>query len=75
MNRYLDYVISIGSGNTDRCIQLMNSFEIMCREFGEPLKEDKTLQPTTCLIFLGLEIETIAVQIRIPYHKVAELAD
>ena len=51
----------------------MNSFEIM--KFGEPLKEDKAIEPTICFIFLGLEIETIALQIRIPYHKVAELAD
>lgn len=54
---------------------LMNSFESICREFVEPLKEDKAHEPTTYLIFLGLEIETIALQIRIPYHKVAELAD
>lgn len=36
---------------------MMNSFEIMGREFGIPLNKDKTLGLTTCLIFLGLEID------------------
>lgn len=58
MHHYLDDFIFIGSGNTDHCRQLMmNSFEIMGREFGIPLNKDKTLGLTTCLIFLGLEID------------------
>lgn len=74
VHHYLDDFIFIGSENTDHCSQLMTSFEIMCSEFGIPLNKDKTLGPTTSLIFLGLEIDTISMQIRIPAHKVIELS-
>lgn len=42
---------------------------------GVPLNEDKTVQPTNCLIFLGLEINTVNMQIRILQNKVRELAN
>lgn len=33
------------------------------------------MQPTTCLTFLGLEIDTVKMQIRIPQNKVRELSN
>lgn len=43
---------------------------------GVPLNEHKTVQPTTCLmIFLGLEIDTVNMQIRIPQNKARVLAN
>ena len=53
----------------------MSTFQDICRNIGVPLNNDKTVQPTTCLIFLGLEIDTVKMQIRIPQNKVRELAN
>lgn len=73
VHHYLDDFIFIGNPNTDQCLSLMGTFQELCREMGVPLNNDKTVQPTTCLIFLGLEIDTVAMQIRIPQNKVKEL--
>ncbi|XP_061175557.1 uncharacterized protein LOC133184484 [Saccostrea echinata] len=42
----------------------------MCTELGTPLAEDKTIGPVSVLTFLGLEIDTINMLIRIPQAKV-----
>ncbi len=38
-----------------------------------PISEEKTVRPTTVLVFLGLEIDSIAMQVRIPIEKVNEI--
>lgn len=47
----------------------MTAFEAMCREFGVPLNKEKTQGPTTCLVFLGFEIDTLKMLIKIPSHN------
>ena len=42
---------------------------------GVPLAEDKTVGPTTCLTFLGLEIDTINMLVRVLHLKSIELLD
>lgn len=73
VHHYLDDFIFAGSAHTSHCHVLMHTFQSMCVEMGIPLNQDKSVQPTTCLIFLGLEIDTIKMQIRIPREKVDEL--
>lgn len=75
VHHYLDDFIFIGKPNTNQCNFLMSTFQEICNGVGVPLNEDKTVQPTTCLIFLGLEIDTVNMQIRIPQNKVRELAN
>ncbi|XP_071111170.1 uncharacterized protein [Haliotis cracherodii] len=53
------------SDNLNGCV---NTLE----QLGVPIAHDKTVGPTTKLIFLGLEIDTIAMQIRIPESKIKE---
>lgn len=75
VHHYLDDFILIGKPNTNQCNFLMSTFQEICNGVGVPLNEDKTIQPTNCLIFLGLEIDTVNMQIRIPQNKVRELAN
>jgi len=44
-----------------------------CRLLGVPMAEDKTEGPTTCLTFLGIELDTLALQARLPASKLLEL--
>lgn len=55
------------------CQSLMNDFDRLCSELGVPVAEDKTEGPTHNLIFLGLEIDTIEMVIRVPRVKVEEV--
>ncbi|KAM8945728.1 uncharacterized protein RCH25_049052 [Pelodytes ibericus] len=43
--------------------------------FGVPLAADKTEGPRTCLSFLGLEIDSLAGECRLPQDKLAALRD
>ena len=44
-----------------------------CKRLGVPLEPSKLEGPTTCLTFLGIEIDTVALQIRLPEEKLATL--
>lgn len=38
----------------------------MSEDIGIPIKVDKTVYPTTTLTFLGLEIDTFTMELRLP---------
>ena len=38
----------------------------MCESFGVSLKEEKTTMANTQLVFLGIEIDTQAMEMRLP---------
>ncbi len=42
-------------------------------DLGVPVAQEKLEGPTTCLIFLGLEIDSITMQLRLPAEKLAAL--
>ena len=44
-----------------------------CSVLGVPLEPSKLVGPATCLTFLGIEIDTIALQIRLPEDKLINL--
>ena len=71
---YLDDLIFAGRNQTGDCKKLMDTFQEICNEFGIniPLAEDETRGPVTCLVFLGLEIDTVEQCIRIPSAKILE---
>ena len=45
----------------------------LARELGIPWADDKTEGPSTCLTFLGVEINTLTMQARLPDTKLLEL--
>ena len=46
-----------------------------CAELGIPLASHKTAGPTTCLTFLGIEIDSAALELRLPQEKLRKLKD
>jgi len=44
-----------------------------CSMLGVPLEPSKLVGPVTCLTFLGIEIDTMALQIRLPEDKLTNL--
>jgi hypothetical protein len=43
------------------------------RLWGVPVAEDKTVEPTEILAFLGIEFDTLAMELRPPNEKLVEL--
>ena len=44
-------------------------------QIGLPIKADKTVFPTTTLTFLGLDLDSELMEIRLPLDKLGKLKD
>ena len=47
----------------------LSSFLSMCADIGIPVAPDKTVQPTQVITFLGLELDSVAMEVRLPVDK------
>lgn len=53
-----------------KCLQDKGGFEAMCAEIGVPLAPEKACGPATTLDFLGITIDTIKQETRMPLDKI-----
>ena len=51
----------------------MDVFHHVCERLGIPLAADKCEGPSTCLTFLGIEIDTVEMELRLPAEKLQML--
>ena len=70
---YLDDFLLIGSPSTQACQAALCSTLSTCEELGLPVAPEKTEGPDTTLTFLGIEIDTVAGQLRLPQEKLRDL--
>ncbi len=56
---YLDDFAVVGPPNSKACQRYLDILTRTCRELGVPLAPEKQEGPSTTLIFLGIEIDTI----------------
>ena len=73
LDHYLDYFIFAGETLTNDFEILMNTFLKISEKLGVPIAENKTVYPTTVLTFLGLEIDTVLMVVRITSCKLLKL--
>lgn len=66
---YLDDFICLGQSQSGGCKATLSSFIDTCNEMNIPLVDIKTVNPTPILVFLGLELNSILIHIRIPVDK------
>ena len=70
---YLDDFLLIGAPNSTECAQALS---ILLKTFGQlglPIALDKLEGPTTLLTFLGLELDSSLLEMRLPADKLADL--
>ena len=67
---YLDDFIVVGPPEASVCQQYVDIMERECTRLGVPLAAHKKEGPTTCLTFLGIEIDTIVGELRLPDEKI-----
>ena len=72
---YLDDFLFGGIAGTSQCLNSLNTFSDICKKWGVPLAEDKTVFPTEIHTFLGVEIDTIAMELRLPQNTLVETKD
>ena len=72
---YLDDFLVWGPPASPKCQEALEALEHCCSQLGVPLATHKTVNPTPCLTFLGIVIDTEANQLRLPEDKLARLRE
>ena len=75
VDHYLDDFITIGRPGMDECSKNFQCMLETCSTAGVPVEAKKSEGPTTSLVFLGIEIDTVAMQLRLPQDKLDRLRE
>ncbi len=70
---YLDDYITVGPPLSSVCQDSLAVIHSTCAQLGVPLEVEKSEGPTTCINFLGMELESSARTIRLPQEKLLRL--
>ena len=70
---YLDDYFTLGPPASNICAKRLTAIDQAATEIGIPLSPDKCVGPTTCLVFLGIELDSIQMTARLPADKRTEL--
>lgn len=62
-----------GGATSEQAQYILDGILATFSELGVPVAPDKVEAPTTCLKYLGLVVDTVALQVRIPQEKLADL--
>ncbi|MES9971263.1 MAG: reverse transcriptase domain-containing protein, partial [Candidatus Thiodiazotropha sp.] len=68
----LDDFFMIGPPASERCLHYLTSFLTFCKKVGIPIKAEKTVYPTTCITFMGLELDSVKMEARLPPDKLSK---
>ena len=71
---YLDDFLFLGLPGDTTCAQALYQALDTCRELGVPVAAEKVEGPATCLTFLGIQIDTHALELSLPQAKLERVA-
>ena len=66
---YLDDYMTIGPPDSEVCKQNLKRMLSSCRSLGVPVAPEKCAGPATVMVFLGFELDTISMVVRLPDVK------
>ena len=72
---YLEDFFTCGAANTDECVRNIERIIKVFENLGVPLAVYKLIGPVTVIIYLGIEIDSDDMVIRLPAEKLSELLD
>ena len=70
---YIDDFITLGAKGSHECLHNSTVMHRTCERLGLPPEPDKDVGPTTCLVFTGIEIDSEAMELRLPGDKLTKL--
>eukprot|EP00111_Clytia_hemisphaerica_P003593 TCONS_00010247-protein len=73
MQHSLDDFLVLGLSQSNDCQKGLENSLGLCQELGVPIEHRKTIYPTTRLVFLGMEIDTEKMEMRIPEEKLDKI--
>ena len=72
MDHYLDDFFFAGKANSTDCSALMSNFEYVYKDMNIHINVEKSEGPSTVLTYLGIEIDTKGMIVRIPAHTISK---
>ena len=73
VDHYLDDIITVGCPETSECRDNCNIIDATLRRLGLPAAVEKSEGPTTKLEYLGIELDSVALELRLPQVKLVRL--
>ena len=73
IDHYLDDFATYGAPYSEECAENLAALQSVAEGHGISLARDKTVGPSTRMVFLGIEIDTVAGTLRLPSDKLAKL--
>ena len=70
---YLDDFLLFGPKESPQCAEALAHTMGKCKELGVPVAPHKTEGPSTTLVFLGIELDTMLMTVRLPAEKLERL--
>ena len=70
---YLDDFIIVALPDSPQCQECLDILHRVCKVLGVPLSVHKEKGQTACIIFLGIEVDTIAGELQLPADKLEHL--
>ena len=70
---YLDDFLFWGPPDSPACEQALSRATSLFSRLGLPVVNDKTVRPCTSLTFLGIVIDSLRQELRLPYNKLVRL--
>ena len=68
-------IFSLWAHQILRCVISLSRFLSICKDIGIPIKEDKTVLPTTKLVIYGIEVDSDQMVTRLREEKVAKIVN
>ena len=70
---YLDDFAVLGPPSSEECGNNLQKLKLVCEDLGVPLAAEKQAGPSTCIEFLGIIIDTVKQELRLPRDKLDRL--
>ena len=70
---YIDDFITMGAPGSNECAMNSATMHAACDRMGMPVEPEKDEGPATSLPFLGIKLDSVAMEIQLPLEKLAHL--
>lgn len=68
-----DFLFVVEPGKEEEAKRMLAGAMALCAQLGLPLAPEKTEGPVQCLTFLGIELDTLKLESRLPASRLAQL--
>ena len=70
---YVDDFLTVGAPGTSECESNSDLMHRVCGEVAMPVEPEKDEGPASTISFLGLELDSMAMEVRLPQEKLKKL--